>query len=375
MFNEAKYLETAKVFEAAVKGDYTARGRLKQIVDSGTVLNETISTSDLVRTFGRVNQVELERQYAGTSFQWKRFAKPDIREDFRPVGKQEFIMEEDLALASNGGYPSAVGTLPVVPEGTEYPTALNWTTSEKQLGLYKSGLRVGFTFEAIMNDQWGFIQSIPGELFKYAYNTEEREALSTFVSATGPNADFFNSGNQNTVGTVPLTLDNLKAAKKNVRSRKVNGNSVTVSKFVLVVPPAMQDDAEALLKILSVETVDGAGTSTEIRTTQSTSNGDVELVVSDHIGRIDVSAKVDTTWYLLPAGGNDGTRDSIVLGFLRGHEKPQFTIATTNHTYPGGGAVPWTEGSLRNDSTESRIRHIVSGGFWNATSCYASTGS
>lgn len=375
MFNEAKYLETAKVFEAAVKGDYMARGRLKQIVDTGHVLNEAISSSDLVRTFGRVNQVELEKQYAGTSFQWKKFAKPDIREDFRPVGKQEFIMEEDLALASNGGHPGAVGTLPVVPEGTEYPTALSWTTSEKQLGLYKSGLRVGFTFEAVMNDQWGFIQSIPGELFKYAYNTEEREALQTFVSATGPNAAFFNSGNQNAVDNKPLTLDNLKAAKKAVRSRKVNGNSVQVSKFVLVVTPAQRDDAEALLKVLSIEKVEGVGTGTEVRTTQATGNGDVELVVSDHISRIDTSAKVDTTWYLLPASGNDGTRDSIVLAFLRGHEKPQYTISTTGHNYAGGGAVPWNEGSLRNDTTESRIRHIVAGGFWNSTSAYASTGS
>lgn len=374
-FNDAKFIETAKVLEEAIHGDYRARGRLKQIVDSGYVLNESISTSDLVRTFSAVNNLELERQYAGKEFAWTKFAKRDLFEDFKPKRKGELLFLEDVKLAQNGGRVTPVGSLPAVPEGTEYPTAINWTTSEKQLEIFKSGLRLGFTFETFINDDWGLIQAIPGQLMDYAARTEEMQAISVFASATGPNAATFNAGNGNAVEHAKLTLDSLKAAKKTVRTRKVNGNFVTCKKFVLVVPTQMQDEAEALLKIVSLEKVTGVGTDTEIRTTESTSNGDVELVVSDYLTDVDVSANVATTWYLLPAGGSDGTRDSIVVNFLRGHEKPQLTIATTGHTYAGGGAVPWSEGSLRNDTTETRIRHIVAGGFWNAQAMYASDGT
>ena len=375
IYNEAVYLETAKIIESAVKGDYLARGRLKNIVDNGYVLNESISTSDLVRTLNRVSQAELEAQYASYVPQWDKFAKKETWENFLPKRKRELMFTDAAILDQNGGRVTAAGSLPAVPEGTEYPAGVTWTTSEKQREIFKSGMRVGFTFEAIINDEWDFIQSIPGELFKYARNTEETQAIGVIASATGPNASFFNSGNQNAVDNKPLTLENLKLAKKAIRARKVNGNFVTVDKFVLVVTQAMKDDAEALMKIGTIETVQGVGSGTEIRTTEATSNGDVELVVDDYLTKVDLSAKVNTTWYLLPAKGNDGVRDTITLGFLRNHEAPQYTIATSGHSYAGGGQVPWQEGSLRNDTTESRIRHIVSGGYWSAHSSYASTGS
>lgn len=374
-YDNAKFLEVAKVIGDAVKGDFMARGRLKQIVDRGYVLNESISTSDLVRTFSAVNNAELERQYAGRSFIWTKFAKRGIFEDFRPKRKSELLFLEDVKLAQNGGRVTPVGSLPAVPEGTEYPTAINWTTSEKQLEIFKSGLRLGWTFESFINDDWGLIQAIPGQLMDYAARTEEMQAIQTFASATGPNTDTFKSGNGNVADNKKLNLVNLKAAKKAVRSRKINDNFVTVDKFVLVVTPAQRDDAEALLKVLSQETVEGIGSGTETRTTQQTSNGDVELVVSDYLTRVDLSANVTTTWYLLPAGGSDGTRDSIEVNFLRGHEKPQLTIAVSGHTYAGGGDVPYAEGNLRNDTTETRIRHIVAAGVWNAHAMYASIGT
>lgn len=376
LFNEAKYLETAKIVESAVKGDYMARGRIKNLIDgNATVLNETISTSDLVRTFNRVTQAELENQYAAYTPQWVKFAKRELWENFLPKGKRELLFTDEMGLDENGGRKTILGTLPAVPEGTEYPAGISWTTSEKQREIFKSGRRVGFTWEAIINDEWDFIQSIPGELFRYARNTEEAQAVSVIASATGPNSAFFNSGNLNVPGTAKLSLESLKAAKKEIRSRKVNDNFVTVEKFVLLVTQAQKDEAEAMLKITETETVEGVGTGTEVRTRQTTSNGDVELVVDDYLAKVDLSANVNTTWYLLPAGGSDGVRDTITLGFLRNHEQPQYTIKTSGHNYAGGGAVPWQEGSLRDDTTEARIRHIVSGGFWNAVSSYASTGT
>lgn len=364
--------ETSKVLGEAINGDFIARGRIKQLVDQGHVLNESISSSDLARTFSFTTNASLQAQYAKVDFTWTKFAKRDVFEDFKPKRKKELIFNEDQALAENGGHVTAPGSLPVVPEQTEYPT-FNWTTSGNELALYKTGARVGFGWEAVINDEWELIRSLPSQLLVYATNTEETEAVKVLASTTGPNPDTFKG--VAAPSTAPLSLASLKAAKTEIRYRQVNGNYVTVSKFALVVPTTLRDYAEELLKITEIERVEGAGTSTEVRTKSQTGNSDVTLVVNDWLTKVDKSANRDTTWYLVPIGGNDGTRDSIVVNFLRNHEKPELTQSTTGHSYVGGGEVPTLEGSLRNDTSEYRVRHVVTGGYWHNHALFASTGS
>ena len=364
--------ETSKVLGEAIKGDFIARGRIKQLVDQGHVLNESISSSDLARTFSYVTNAELQAQYAKVPFTWTQFAKRDVFEDFKPKAHKELIFNEDVDLAENGGHQTAPGSLPVVPEQTEYPI-FNWTTSGRSLALHKNGARVGFGWEAVINDEWELIRSLPSQLLVYATNTEETEAVKVLASATGPNPETFTG--VAAPATAPLGLDSLRAAKQEVRFRQINGNYVTVARFALVVPTTMRDFAEELLKITEIERVVGAGTSTEVRTKSQTGNSDVTLVVNDWLTKVDKSANAATTWYLVPIGGNDGTRDSIVVNFLRGHERPELTQSATGHSYVGGGEVPTLEGSLRNDTSEYRVRHVVTGGYWYNHALYASTGS
>jgi hypothetical protein len=164
--------ETSKVLGEAMHGDFVARGRLKAIVDQGYVLNESISSSDLAQTFAYTTAAALQSQYAAITPTWTQFAKRDVFEDFKPKQHRELIFNEDIDLAENGGHITAPGSLPAVPEGTEYPT-FQWTTSAKQLSLHKKGARIGFTWESVINDEWGFIQSLPGQMVIYARNTEE----------------------------------------------------------------------------------------------------------------------------------------------------------------------------------------------------------
>lgn len=369
-----KLEETSKVWADALNGDFGARGRMKAIVDGAPVLNESISSSDLAHTFAYVNNATLAAQYAKVTPTWTQFAKRDVFEDFKPKTQREFLWAEDVDLAENGGHPTAPGSLPTVPEATEYPSFRS-TTSAKQLGLHKKGARMPFTWESVINDEWGFIQSIPGKLLEFAINTEETEAVKVLATATGPNPATFNADNGNAVDNKKLSLDSLKAAKRAIRARKVNGQYVTVNKFALVVPTTMQDDAAELLKVTQVERVEGAGTETEVRTIAATNNGDVTLVVNDWLTKIDGSANAATTWYLVPLNGSDGTRDSIVVNFLRRHERPELTIAASGQLYVGGGEVPGLEGGLRNDTSEYRVRHVVTGGYWYGSSMYASTGA
>lgn len=368
-------LEAAKVFEDAIAGDYRARGRIKQIVSEGYVLDEAISTSDLARTFQYANSAELLKQYAGLPTTWTKFAKRDVFEDFKPKRKKEFLFNGQIDLDENGGHPTAVHSLPVVPELTEYPP-FRWSTSEKGLTLLKKGARIPFSWEDVINDDWGFIASLPTEMAKIAKTTEETSALDVLVNAAGVNTATFHVDNANAMGTTgaagtryKLSLNSLEFAKREIRSRQVNGNYVTVNKFILLVPTNLETVARRILALGTLEVTDGA-----LKYTTTTTNSDIEIVVNDYLTQINKSANAATTWFLLPAGGNDGTRDSIVVNFLRNHEAPEFRQSGNTGLYLGGGAVPSLEGSLLNDDIEYRVRHVVAGGFWFGASMYASTG-
>lgn len=368
-------IEAANVFGDALKGDFRARGRIKQIVSEGYVLNEAISTSDLARTFAYANSAELLKQYAALPTTWTQIAKRDVFEDFKPKRKKEFLFNNTVDLDTNGGYGTPVHSLPNVPELTEYPT-FRWSTSEKGLSLRKNGARIPFSWEDVINDEWGFIASLPGEMARLARTTEETAALEVLVTATGVNTNTFSTANGNAMGTTgttgtryKLSLNALEFAKREVRSRQVNGNYVSVQKFALVVPTNLQTTAERILSLGTLEVTDG-----NLKYNTTTANSDVTLVVNDYLTQIDKSANAATTWFLVPLGGNDGVRDSIVVNFLRNHEAPEFRQSGNTGLYLGGGQVPSLEGSLLNDDIEYRVRHVVAGGFWFGASMYASTG-
>lgn len=358
--------EAAKVLGEAINGDYRARGALKQLVTEGHVsgLSEALTSADLNSAFTSSISQKLVSQYADAERVWTKIAKRNTLEDFKPSYFREFDWDKGLQVDEANGVAVTPGSLARVPELAQYPT-FKFSTSENQIQTYKHGARIPFSWEMVINDEWGFIQSIPGNMLRLALNTEESEAFRTFVSATGPITAVFG-----TVDTDKLTLASLKAAKTQVRSRKVNGRSVRVPRFALVVPPALEDTARDLLAIRELEVTDANGT---YKTT--TANSDIELVVADILTDIDVSANVDTTWYLLPAGGTDGTRDSILVNFLRNHESPEFRVSGATGLYLGGGAVPGTEGSLLNDDIEYRVRHVVAGGTHYTDALYASNGT
>ena len=367
--------ETAKIFGDALHGDFRARGIIKSVVDGQ--LSEAISSSDLAQTFAFVNAAALQAQYATLPTTWTEFAKRDIFEDFKPKFQKELVFDYDQDLADNGGHVTAPGSLPVVPELTEYP-AFSFTTSAKALSIYKSGARIGFSWEDVINDNWNFITSLPGRTAQYAKNTEETEAVKVLVTATGANPDTFNATNLNVVDNKQLSIDSLAYAKRTVRQRKWNNNFITVPKFALVVPSAMRDWAERILKITEIESVSGdpavAGKGQQ-RFKSQVSNSDVVLVVNDWLTQIDKSANAGTSWYLVPYQGSDGIRDCVVVNFLRNHEAPEFRQSNAGGLFLGGGAVPTLAGSLRNDDAEYRVRHVVRGGFWFASNSYASTGT
>ena len=359
--------EASKVFAEAMHGDYRAQGLLKNLVTDGYLMSEAISTSDLNTAFvANVNQTVLN-QYKEAELQWKKIAQRNEVNDFKLQEFREFDWDFDLQVTEAHGISVPSGSLARVPELDEYPT-MRFSTAEKNFKVYKHGARLPFSWESVVNDEWGFIQSIPGELTAKALRTEESEVVSAFVSATGPRADVF--AGALAPDNAALTLDSLKAAKTKITQREVNGRKVTVNKFALVVPPALEEQARSILAITSYEETSG-----DRKYIVTPTNGNVELVVMPALNWVDKSANVDTTWYLVPAGGNDGTRASILQNFLRRHNTPELRVSNATGLYVGGGAVPGLEGSLLNDSVEYRVRHVVTGLTLHADALYASTGT
>lgn len=371
-----KIEEASKLMGAALQGDRIAQGRVKGLVDgSSTHISESVSTSDLAAAFAIGLKQNLQAQYAKRPTSWTDFAVKKVFNDFKPQFIRELLFDDNTQLLTNGGKATMPQSLPRVPENTEYP-AFGFTTSANGILLAKNGARFGFTWEAVINDEWDFISSIPGKLIEFAGNTEDTEAFGILASATGPNSTTFSVGNGNTnIGLFdkeyPLSLDALTLAKRAIRARTVNGRRVTVPKFRLIVPLALKDRAEAILNTSKL-TVRNAANTTEVE--MSVSNSDVTLTATDWLEQIDVSATAATTWYLVPDKGYDGTRQSLAVAFLQNNEKPDLRVSGNTGSYLGGGAVPGMEGSLLADDIEYRVRHVVSGAFLNGQALLASKG-
>jgi hypothetical protein len=373
MILDKKMEEAGKVFASAIHGDYRAQGIIKSLAMGDVVeagLSEAISTSDLARTFNFVTRTAVTKQYGELPTTWTQFAKRQTLPNFNIATFREFVFDDDQRLADNGGFVTAPASLPVVPELTEYPT-FRFTTGANQVKLNKRGARVPFSWEAVINDEWSFIQSLPGKLAEFAKNSEELEAVGVLTSVTGPNAATFNSGNGNNPTTnYVLSLDALALAKTEIKNRKVNGNYLSVPRFALIVPTVMEETAKRILSLSSLEITQG-----NIKYTTTTNTSDITLVVNDWLTKVDKSANASKTWYLVPLGGSDGTRDSLVVAFLNGHEQPEFRQSGNTGLYLGGGAVPSLEGSLLNDDVEYRVRHVVTGAYLYPQALFASTGA
>lgn len=345
---------------AASKGNFTAQAQLK----------EAISTSDFPAVFTDIKSAQLQAKYALAENRfWTKLARKITVPNFLPQSFIDLGWDDaafDNILATNGGKRTIPGALPNVPEGTEYPTAFKLYSSTEQLEIRKSGARVPFTFEAIINDQWSIVDDLPNWLLRTALDSEDIEVTELLTDGDGPNNQYFNAGNNNLLkfgtnvdGQAAFTRDTLKAALKQANSHKAGPNNnrvVKFNKFAVVVSSAFYQDA--------FEIVNGPKqfivTDGNLQYTETFDFGVAfELVEDPWLDVID-TVHGSTAWYVVPFNG-DGVRTSLGLGFLNGHDSPELRVHNESGLYLGGGAVPVREGSFLNDTWELRIRHIYGG--------------
>ena len=355
---DKRILEVAGWLKAASQGSYMAQANLKEAA---------VSTSDFPSVFTDIKNAQLQAKYALVENRvWNKIARKITVPNFLPQSFIDLGWDDsafDNLLAANGGYKTTPGTLPNVPEATEYPTAFKLYSSAEQLEIRKAGARVNFTFEAIINDQWNIVDDLPTWLLRTALDSEEVAVTRLLSDGDGPNSAYFNAGNGNLLkfgtnvdGQASLTRDSLKAALKQANSHKAGPNSnrpVRFNKFALVVPPSLEDLARELQDTPRTFLV----TDGNLQYPATFDYGhSFEIVVLDWLEVVD-ETHGSTGWYVVPFAG-EGTRTALALGFLNGHEAPELRVHNETGLYLGGGQVPLREGSFLNDTWELRIRHI-----------------
>lgn len=374
---ERRILGFAETLNKAYNGSFQARVDIKEAA---------ISTSDFPALFNEVTNIQLQEQYQLAEEQiWQKLARrvtvPNfLNHKMMDLGWDDAAM--DNLLAENGGHKTVAGTLPVVPEGTEYPTAFKLYASAEEINTRKNGARVPVNFETFINDQWNVLAEIPTALTRAALRSEDAAVTLQLAAedGSGLNTTNFNSTlgtlveyGSNTAGTVALTRDTLKAALQQANSFKTGPNKnrpVTFSKFAVVIPQALKALADEIQEMpTQITVVDG----NETYVKNFSYGENFEFVVNPFLDQINTT-NGDTAWYVVPFAG-EGTRTSLALTFLELFELPELRVHNDTGLLLGGGALDPKNGSFRNDTWEMRIRHIYNSGALNSMlGSVASTG-
>ena len=356
----ARILGFSETLNAAYKGSPQARLDIKEAA---------ISTSDFPDLFNAVTNIQLQEKYALAEEQiWQKIARRHVVPNFLPQQMMDLGWDDaamDNLLAQNGGHRTVAGTLPVVPEGTEYPTAFKLYSSEETISTRKNGARVPVNFETFINDQWNVLADIPNALTRAALRSEDA-AVSLQLAAedgSGLNASNFNAAlgtllnyGTNTIGTAGLSRESLKAALTQANNFKTGPNAnrpVTFSKFAVVIPQALKTTADDIMSLPVQYTQTDGNTSYVVNFTYGV---DFEFVVNPFLDQINTT-NGDTAWYVVPWAG-EGTRTSLALVFLERFESPELRVHNETGLLLGGGSLAPEMGSFRNDTWEMRIRHI-----------------
>lgn len=341
----AKSVEAAKLFNEGLNG----RNPFKK-----AMLAEAMTTSDFNVYLGKAFDVEMLAKYEDIEPEWKKIATPTTVKNFKPKTFKDLF----------GGR----GALDKVLEGEEYKER-DKSEAEYELKAAKFGNIFKLTFELIKNDEIGELRNLPSDLAQGAIETEDRAAFEAFVSATGPNANFFKAGNGNAVTSLPFNRANVQAAYIAISKRKdKNGNPVRIAgrKLNIIVPAALLFEAEQIINSPTIP--DPAGGSGTIPNPLA---GKLNLVVSDYLSVVN-TANGDTAWYILPTP--DAARPALVVAKMLGEENPDIRVKADMGNRVGGGSIAPEEGSFGDDTITYRGRHIVGAGTLDPLATYASKG-
>lgn len=363
----ALMVEADRLMQAAWHGSsLRARADLQEAMAAGDFRNAAFEVIDR----------EMLQRYQALPATWTGYARRVLVRDFK---KKRMV---DL-LGGMAGYDP-------VPEFEEYPERKT-SKAGYTIQVTKRGARFAFSWEAFVNDELDELDSLPEALAIAGRETEAREAAGLLTDGNGPNGayfsatawnrtydpetDTFSGGSSNLMtGNPALTSTSLQDAITQVTSRKdLDGRPIAFPRLALVVPPALQVQAQAILNATEIEFQEGSGSGQRRVRGSNWLRGVVDLVVEPWLTVLDQGTHAASTWYVVPAPS--AGRPALGVGFLRGHEEPQVRVKADQGRAVGGGDLPPEDGGFEIDDIQYRGRHVLGASAFDMIGTIVSTGA
>lgn len=355
--------------QEALRGDWRAQQWIKQ---------EALTTSDFPAIFQILNNGIITKSWSelppGT---WTKIAKRKVLNNLRKAKSRTFRPDTSMLNGQeSAGEVVIPGALPRVGELQPY-RLIGFQTTSADIGVTKSGIRIGFSWEAFKEDDYDNITSLPTHCIEMAKTTEDVRTWGQVIAGGNWNTAVFGTTSaaagfyQRLPNNPALSRESLLAALQRAQSFDAGASTgadgevsnvrrSTVKKWALVVPPALEQLALSLITAVNIKV--SVTDTDDVTTTMETPNplaGKFEVVVEPYIPVLAGSTIGDTMWGIFPLGGNGHETDTIYTTFLRGEETPQIRITNDQGTLLGGGALSGWEGSFDRDEIQIRLRYFV----------------
>lgn len=344
------------MFLEAIHGDRLAQNHL---------LQEAITTSDVPTALQPTMEIMMRESYNEVTSNWTEYAGRESTPDFDGHPSFTFEWADSNIPGKKDGKQFSTGGLSAVAEMGEYP-AINFTASEQEIKTRKNGVKIGLSWETILRTgRFDLIKRAMQEFGRRAKQEENYEAARQLVNATGLNTANFRAGNGNTLeGNPALSLAALESAFATLATTKRNGRRIaTPAQYNLLVPSTLKPLADQLVSIPSFEREDANGK----YTIGNPVAGKIAKVIEVPEFSVISDGAADTAWFLLPTVGSSA-QPNVVNVFLDGEEAPKIFVKGDTNADP-------KEGNFDHDAYETKIRHVVAGGFIDPTATLGSTGA
>lgn len=311
------------------------------------LMREVITTSDFPTLFGVAIDRQMLARYKTAMADWRNYVKVSSLPNFNVHTRDKVLGNDNL--------------LPEVAEKGEYLVA-DVSTGQYTIQLHKYGRQFDISWEALINDSMGAFADLPARFADAALRSEARFVTDLYASVGGPDAALFGApiadvdgANVTNLGALALTVGNLELTLALMAMQvDVNGEAIAVRGVHLVVPPALEFTARAILTSTQVIPLVAAGPMLNIIPQLG-----IKLHVDPYLPIIDTSGNNDGTWYLF-AEPSEGA--ALEFAFLRGNESPEICMKASDKVAVGGGAAlsPFS-GDFATDNVFYRVRHVFGG--------------
>jgi hypothetical protein len=332
------------------------------------LLREALTSGDFPALFGVLLDQQLLARYSAWVPAWQAYCPTGTLADFNVARLHKVYGNDEY--------------LPQVAERAPYPETVPGA------GFYtrqvaKHGRSFGISFEARVNDFLDAFSDIPQRFATAVVRTRARDVTATFSGAAGPNAGQFGAPiadvdgqNVTNLGALPLTIANLQATLLLMSQQTdPNGEPILVRGVHLVVPPALEFTARAILNsamVQQVDTVGGANANppayVPLPVVNVVAQYGVQLHVDPFLPIVDLTANRNGTWYVF---ADPGQGKAIQMDYLRGHEAPEICLKASNKVSTSGGAISPFDGDFESDNIEYRVREIHGTAHLDPRFCYA----